>query len=215
MNSFSIEKDSMWGGKTKGRLISNESHTLAIILPGLGYNLDKALLDYSKQLILDLKFDFLGVEYGFRDDFEKFNRKDENHIREIFLESLDLIFSALELKRGQYKRIILIGKSLGTLIQSRVSLELSKGQEFNIKNIYLTPLEESLSFIDKEALIIYGDKDFLISSEKVEKLRGEDIKVLNIKGAGHSLCIKGDVLKSIDALALSIRTMKNYIEFLD
>ena len=215
MNSFSIEKASMWGGKTKGRLISNESNALAIIFPGLGYNLDKALLDYSKQLILDLKFDFLGVEYGFKDDFKSFNRKDENHIREIFLESLDLIFSVLELKRGQYKRIILIGKSLGTLIQNMVFLELSKGQEFNIKNIYLTPLEESLGFIGKEALIIYGDRDFLISSEKIEKLKGEDIRILKVEGAGHSLCIKGEVLKSIEALALSISTMKNYIESLD
>lgn len=85
MNSFNIEKQSMWKCITKNKLICNESDTLAIILPGLGYTLDKALLDYSKQLILDFKFDCLGIEYGFQVSRESFNRQDENDIRELFL----------------------------------------------------------------------------------------------------------------------------------
>ncbi len=97
MNSFNIEKQSMWKCRTKNKLICNESDTLAIILPGLGYTLDKALLDYSKQLILDLKFDYLGIEYGFQVSREDFNRHDENDIRELLLETLDIIFSALDL----------------------------------------------------------------------------------------------------------------------
>ena len=36
MNSFNIEKQSMWKCRTKNKLICNESDTLAIILPGLG-----------------------------------------------------------------------------------------------------------------------------------------------------------------------------------
>ncbi len=41
-------------------------------------------------------------------------------IRELLLETLDIIFSALELRRGKYKRIILIGKSLGTVLQGKI-----------------------------------------------------------------------------------------------
>ncbi len=75
----------MWKCITKNKLICNKSDTLAIILTGLGYTLDKALLDYSKQLILYLKLDYLGIEYGFQVSREDFNRHDKNYIRELFL----------------------------------------------------------------------------------------------------------------------------------
>ncbi|EJT6479627.1 alpha/beta hydrolase [Clostridium perfringens] len=211
MNSFNIEKQSMWKCITRNKLICNESDTLAIILPGLGYTLDKALLDYSKQLILDFKFDCLGIEYGFQVSREAFNRQDENDIRELLLETLDIIFSALELRRGKYKRIILIGKSLGTVLQSRIDKEIK--ENYNIKNIYLTPINETFKEkLDKEGLIITGTKDTLISSENLEKIKSEGLRVLEIEDAGHSLCIKGNVLKSIKALEIIIENIKDYVE---
>ncbi|HHQ4155686.1 TPA: alpha/beta hydrolase [Clostridium perfringens] len=213
MNSFNIEKQSMWKCITKNKLIFNESDTLAIILPGLGYTLDKALLDYSKQLILDFKFDCLGIEYGFQVSREAFNRQDENDIRELLLETLDIIFSALELRRGKYKRIILIGKSLGTVLQSRIDKEIKENYNINIKNIYLTPINETFKEkLDKEGLIITGTKDTLISSENLEKIKSEGLRVLEIEDAGNSLCIKGNVLSSIKALEIIIENIKDYVE---
>ena len=213
MNSFNIEKQSMWKCITKNKLICNESDTLVIILPGLGYTLDKALLDYSKQLILDFKFDCLGIEYGFQVSRESFNRQDENDIRELLLETLDIIFSALELRRGKYKRIILIGKSLGTVLQSRIDKEIKENYDIHIKNIYLTPINATFKEkLDKEGLIITGTKDTLISSENLEKIKSEGLRVLGIEDAGHSLCIKGNVLRSIKALEIIIENIKDYLE---
>ena len=190
MNSFNIEKQSMWKCITRNKLICNESDTLAIILPGLGYTLDKALLDYSKQLILDFKFDCLGIEYGFQVSREAFNRQDENDIRELLLETLDIIFSALELRK-----------------------EIKENYNINIKNIYLTPINETFKEkLDKEGLIITGTKDTLISSENLEKIKSEGLRVLEIEDAGHSLCIKGNVLKSIKALEIIIENIKDYVE---
>ena len=147
MNSFNIEKQSMWKCITKNKLICNESDTLAIILPGLGYTLDKALLDYS------------------------------------------------------------------TVLQSRIDKEIKENYDIHIKNIYLTPINATFKEkLDKEGLIITGTKDTLISSENLEKIKSEGLTVLEIEDAGHSLCIKGNVLRSIKALEIIIENIKDYLE---
>lgn len=211
MEKFNIEKKSMWKCKTNNKLICNNSETLVIALPGLGYTLEKSLLDYSKQLVLDLKLDYLGVEYGFQISREKFNKSDENDIRELFLESLDIIFSALELRK--YKNIVFIGKSLGTVLQNKLRKEVEKRFEVNIKNIYLTPINETLEEeLDLNGLVITGTNDSLISLDNLEKIKLEKIKITEIDGAGHSLCIKGNVIESIRALEIIINNIKEYIE---
>ena len=140
-------------------------------------------------------------------------KKYENDIRELLLETLDIIFSALELRRGKYKRIILIGKSLGTVLQSRIDKEIKENYDIHIKNIYLTPINETFKEkLDKEGLIITGTKDTLISSENLEKIKSEGLRVLGIEDAGHSLCIKGNVLRSIKALEIIIENIKDYLE---
>ena len=214
MKNFNIEKQSIWKCRTNNKLICNDSENLVIILPGLGYTLDKALLDYSKQLALDLKFDCLGIEYGFQVSRETFDRHDENDIRELFLESLDVILSALEFKREKYKNIVIIGKSLGTVLQNKIGEEIKKVHNIDVRNIYLTPINETLKReLNKGSLIITGTKDALISSDNLEKIReSEDYTILEIEDAGHSLCIKGNVLKSIEALELTIETIKSYLE---
>lgn len=213
MKSFNIEKQSMWKCRTNNKLICNESETLVILLPGLGYNLDKAILDYSKQLVLDLNYDCLGIEYGFQVSRETFNRHDEEDIRELFLESLDVVFSALEFRTGKYKNIVIIGKSLGTVLQNKIGEEIKKVYNIEVKNIYLTPINETFKDnINKESLIITGTKDALISSDNLEKIKEEKFNVLEIENAGHSLCIKGNVLESIRALELIIKVIKNYLE---
>lgn len=213
MKSFNIEKQSMWKCRTNNKLICNESETLVILLPGLGYTLDKAILDYSKQLVLDLNYDCLGIEYGFQVSRETFNRHDEDEVRELFLESLDVIFSALEFRRGKYKNIIFIGKSLGTVLQNKLNEEIKKLYKIEVKNIYLTPINETFkdNIIDG-SLIVTGTKDDLISSDNLEKIKEEGFNILEIEGAGHSLCIKGKVIESIKALELIIETIKNYLE---
>lgn len=213
MKSFNIEKQSMWKCRTNNKLICNESETLVILLPGLGYTLDKAILDYSKQLVLDLNYDCLGIEYGFQVSRETFNRHDEEDIRELFLESLDVVFSALEFRTGKYKNIVIIGKSLGTVLQNKIGEEIKKVYNIEVKNIYLTPINETFKDnINKESLIITGTKDALISSDNLEKIKEEKFNVLGIEDAGHSLCIKGNVLESIRALELIIKVIKNYLE---
>ncbi|MDZ5252530.1 alpha/beta hydrolase [Clostridium sp. LIBA-8841] len=213
MKSFNIEKQSMWKCRTNNKLICNESETLVILLPGLGYTLDKAILDYSKQLVLDLNYDCLGIEYGFQVSRETFNRHDEEDIRELFLESLDVVFSALEFRTGKYKNIVIIGKSLGTVLQNKIGEEIKKVYNIEVKNIYLTPINETFKDnINKESLIITGTKDALISSDNLEKIKEEKFNVLEIEDAGHSLCIKGNVLESIRALELIIKVIKNYLE---
>ena len=58
----------------ESKVIENKSDILAVILPGIGYTLDRPILDYSKKLCLELGYDVLPIEYGFqaaRKEFDK------------------------------------------------------------------------------------------------------------------------------------------------
>ena len=57
---------SYWGMNLKPLVIGKGSDTLAVILPGIGYTLDRVTLEYSSNLALQLGFDVLKIEYGFQ-----------------------------------------------------------------------------------------------------------------------------------------------------
>ncbi|MGG5462222.1 alpha/beta fold hydrolase [Clostridium sp. B9] len=214
MRTFNIEKDSMWGCATKNKFICNDSDKLVVLLPGMGYNLDKALMDYSKQLVLDLKFDYLGLEYGFQANKKEFDRNNKEEVRELALESLDVILSVIELQGRRHKKIIFIGKSLGTVLQNSLGEKIKSIQEVKIKDVYLTPVNKTVETgIREGSLVITGSKDALITKENIEKIKElNGLELVEVEGAGHSLCVKGEVLSSIEVLKESIGKIKNYLQ---
>ena len=111
---------SYWGVELSPRFIDAGSKKLCIILPGIGYCLDRSYLDYSKQLAKEIGYDVLEIEYGYQINRSEFNIEKEFSI--MVSESLEVIDNAIE---KEYEEILIIGKSIGTSVQSFLNKDLS------------------------------------------------------------------------------------------
>ncbi len=186
-------------------LIENCSDTLVIILPGIGYTCHRALLDYSKRLACDMGFDVLPMEYGFQAARKPMINSHEFNI--VVRETKEILMKALG---NRYKRLIFIGKSIGTLIQASLQDEFA---DFDIKNIYLTPISETVKLgIKEDSLVVAGNADPMIKPKDMHKLRTNNrISFMEVAKADHGLNIKGDAIRSIDILSMVIKKEKEYL----
>lgn len=194
--------NSHWGVELIPTLIKQGSDTLAVILPGIGYTIDRVTLEYSSELALKLGFDLLKVEYGFQVARKEFNVEKEFDI--IVEETLEIVQNALS---ENYKNIVIIGKSIGTCVQNLLNDRI-KG--YNIENVYISPINKTVEMgIKENSLVITGTKEPLLSKENLEKIRdisGADL--VTIKDGNHSLNIEKDPIKSL-------RSQTEVIEFIE
>lgn len=196
---------SYWGVNLRTNIIRQKSNTLAVIMPGIGYTLDRPLMDYSKKLALELGYDVLSIEYGFQ-----IVRKDlnvEEDIQYVINESMDIFKAALN---KNYKQIVFISKSIGTIIHTSLCNEASN---YEVKNIYLTPINETMKVgIKENSLVVSGTNDPLISKETIEEIRKiKGVNIVEVKHGDHSLNIQDNVLNSIQILYKVIEAEKEYL----
>ena len=197
--------DSYWGVKLESKIISQKSTVLVVLLPGIGYTLDRPLLDYSKKLALELGYDVLPVEYGFQVKRKILNPKEEfQHVKK---ESMDIFKLALN---DNYKKIVFISKSIGTIVHTLLANEVKNCE---IKNIYLTPVNQTMKVgIKENSLVISGTSDHLISKETIEEIRKIlGVKLIEVKNGDHSLNVEGNVIKSIEVIHKVIEAEKEYL----
>ena len=197
--------NSHWGVELIPTLIKQGSDTLAVILPGIGYTIDRVTLEYSSELALKLGFDLLKVEYGFQVARKEFNLEKEFDI--IVEETLEIVQNALS---ENYKNIVIIGKSIGTCVQNL----LNDGIEgYNIENIYISPINKTVEMgIKENSLVITGTKDPLLSKENLEKIKdisGADL--VTIKDGNHALNIEKDPIKSLRSQTEVIEFMEGFL----
>lgn len=197
---------SHWDVDIQGKFIKGQNNTLCIILPGVGYLLDRSYLDYSKQLAQQLNYNILEIEYGFQIARKDFSIPDEFQIA--LEETLKLIDLYLD---KNYDKFVIIGKSIGTSIQVFLNKHLKNK---NISNIYISPIDKTVDLgITENSLVIAGLADPLLSADnlnKIKKING--INLVTIKDAVHSLNIKGDVIRSIDELKRVIEIEKDFLK---
>ncbi|MDD5795206.1 MAG: alpha/beta hydrolase [Clostridiales bacterium] len=200
---------SFWKVEINNKIINNNSNKLAVLLPGINYSTDRPLIDYSKRLALEMKYDCLAIDYGFQIARKEFDKDKEVNV--IIKESIKILNEAIENTSKKYEEILLIGKSIGTVVQIHIQKEVCKN--IKVKNIYLTPIENTFELgLSEESLVITGTNDTWISKETVEKIKNiNNIKTLIIQNANHSLNIDGDILKTIEALNVIINEEKQYI----
>ncbi|WP_242982133.1 alpha/beta hydrolase [Clostridium sp. LS] len=200
---------SYWGISLECEMIKQNSNVLVVLLPGIGYSLDRPLLDYSKKLALQLGYDVLPIKYGFQIAGKKLDR--ENELKYIIQESMGIFKIAMN---DDYKKVIFISKSIGTIVHACLC---NKVKTLEIKNIYLTPINETLNYgIEEDSLIITGTMDPLINKETVKEIKKiKDVSVIQIENGDHSLNIKNDVLSSIEVLCKVIEAEKKYLNDLE
>lgn len=197
--------DSHWGVELIPTLIKQGSDTLAVILPGIGYTIDRVTLEYSSELSLKLGFDLLKVEYGFQVARKEFNVEKEFDI--IVEETLEIVQNALS---ENYKNIVIIGKSIGTCVQNLLNDRI---EGCNIENIYISPINKTVEMgIKENSLVITGTKDPLLSKENLEKIKeisGADL--VTIKDGNHALNIEKDPIKSLRSQTEVIEFMEGFL----
>lgn len=199
---------SYWGVELNPRFEDLGSKKLCIILPGIGYYLDRSYLDYSKQLAKELGYDILEVEYGYQINRSKFNIEKEFSI--MVSETLEVIDNSLN---KEYEELLIIGKSIGTSVQHFVNKDL-KSRFKKVSNIYISPIDKTLNEfgLEKNSLVIIGDVDPLLSDKNRKRIEErEDLESFVISGANHPLDIKNNVMETVNALKESLEAEYNYI----
>ena len=203
--------NSYYGITLESRVIDQNSNVLAVLLPGMGYTLDRSLMDYSKNLAVEKGYDVLPIEYGFQAVRKKIDKDNMKDVEVAINESYELLKLSLEIR---YEKVIFIGKSLGTVVQRMLEEKIRKeNYDGEIINIYLTPIDKTCELgIKENSLVVCGTKDPMITSENREKLSHmSNINYIEVDGAGHSLAIKNVVMRSIEALKTVIYAEKEFI----
>lgn len=197
---------SHWGVELAPDLTEQGSETLAIILPGIAYTLDRVTLEYSSELALKLGYDVAKIEYGFQKARKNFDVPTEFDIAAN--ETLSQVQSILNPK---YKKIIIIAKSIGTCVQTFLNKNLNN---IHITNVSISPIDKTIEMgLDKNALVITGSCDPLLSKENIEKLTTSyGHNLINFRGATHSLNIKNEPVKSLEIQIDTINAIEEFLK---
>lgn len=178
---------------------------LAVLFPGIGYHCDKPLLYYPAKLARAKGYEALPVPYA---GFPEKVRGDADRMRVC----LDLAQAQAEamlasVRWEEYGEVLLIGKSIGTVVASRYARE--KG--LAARSVLLTPLRETFAFVRGEAVAFHGTADPWADTDAViSACRERGIPLYLTEGANHSL-ETGDVLRDIRTLEETMAHINAFI----
>lgn len=191
---------------------SGATDHLGIILPGYRHTIDMPDLHYAGLILGQKGADVLRVEYAYpKTDF--MSRPERERAERL---SADVRGAcAAGLKKREYRKITLIGKSLGTLAMGH----LLEDPAFSAAAcIWSTPLladewlRAQIRKRQPRSLFIIGTADHFYSpallAELVDATKG---KALVLEGAHHGLEIEGDIPGTLAALSRIVDAMREFI----
>lgn len=193
----------------------NNADHLAIILPGLNYSCDMPLLYYACQVMLEAGADVLQVKYDYT-----LTRSggSGSTLKERFgdLQTDVSKIARVALMQRDYKRLTVIGKSLGTLaIPHFLQADLSLRPQICI---YLTPIlnelvpQRDLIQTCPRNLFVIGTGDRYFDPELINQIISPNAdNFMIIDGVNHSLEYPGDTIHSLEVLDKVIRRMQNFL----
>lgn len=179
--------------------------SLVVIFPGTNYSCDRPVLHFARKIGIVKGHDVLCFSYGSDLPWEE---KGLDIVEFEITKCMTIIKDAL---KATHKKIYFISKSVGSIIAGRISEEL--GYE-NVKNIFLTPMNETIPFIlVSKCSVILGSEDGKLSKENLEIIRQyRDIELVLIEGANHSLEMNTDIEGSLKILEQVAKELMNMIE---
>lgn len=185
---------------------------LGIILPGYRHSVDMPDLHYAGRILLEQGADLLRVEYVYyQTDF----LRQAEEIQDKWISSDVFAACNAGLSYRQYKKITLVGKSLGTIAMGHLLAD-SRFQQANC--IWSTPLLTAewlcsrIEQIHPHSLFIIGtadsfyQNDVLIQLEKITNGRS-----LVIEGANHGLEFSDSIPKSLLALSQIVQALQEFL----
>ena len=179
------------------------SESIVVLFPGGNYSCDKPLLYYAREVALAKGCDVLSLEYGYN--------KIGPYRTEYFQSTLGEVKKTIEICLSyNYKKIYFISKSLGNLFAGEIT---KLYQDSNIKNLYLTPLENTIAYIHLEpSTVIVGTKDPFYTKNNIDPINENPLVDLHvIVEADHSLEIENDYNGSLKALGEVVNLYEDFI----
>ena len=187
---------------------------LAILLPGYGLSNDTPLHYFTTSHLLDRGADVLLVDYDYSHRAD-YRASDAATRRRWLLDDTTAICRGA-LGQRPYRRITLVGKSLGTRAMAHLlsTEERLRGADA----IWFTPIwtEAPVAAVllaaRRRALVIIGTADPLYDPAIARKVRQAlDGELLVIADAEHGLEIAGDVIRSVHALEEAISAVARFV----
>jgi len=187
---------------------------LSVLLPGFGYTLDMPLFYYAENLLLERGWDVLRVEYAYNKHPEFPTLPEPERDKWLLADTTAAWRAALSPRR--YERVVLIGKSLGTLAMGHL-LTMADPPP-NVGAVWLTPLladerlRQQISHYRGPSLFVIGTADPHFEPGVLEEMQvattGEAVVV---KNADHGMDIPGDPIASIRAVERVVEALGRFL----
>ena len=196
------------------RLIRRSGRELAILLPGLNYTVENPLFYYIGQLLHERDVDALLVDFTYNRDDPFLNAPDDEHLGRLRTDGQAIIDFARKL--GDYDRITIIGKSLGTISMGWAINDLS-----DARLVWLTPslggtgLRAQMLGRPNPAFCLIGTRDPAYSDVLVEELTADGIAVAVIDGADHGISHADGTVASIALVQEAIKKLVLWMDATD
>jgi dienelactone hydrolase len=186
---------------------------LALLLPGLRYTCDKPLLHYPTLLFLQRGMDVLQVNTDYTTPaFQSAPPRDQ--ARWLATDAQAAVRAART--QRDYRRLVLVGKSIGTLALAHL-VTTAAGEEAG--TIWLTPLLRQPQLVEAAlrckgpALFIAGTGDSTYDASALDRIReATGAEALLVESGDHSLEISGDPFQSLHALEEILRFIAGFLD---
>ncbi|MCL6283647.1 hypothetical protein M3P21_08900 [Ruegeria sp. 2012CJ41-6] len=170
-------------------LSRGQGRELVLIYPGLRYTCDRPLLQCVAEVFARQGCDVLRLQFRYADDHRFLDAEDEAQFAEIFSDGQDILAHALTL--GAYRRVWLIGKSLGTLSMAGALAAQAQAVP-DVRGVWLTPgllktpLAETLSKQSLPSIMVLGTEDPCNLPELLDPYAARpDVALHLIEGVDH------------------------------
>lgn len=183
---------------------------ICVLIPGIGYTLQKPLLYWSERLFKQRGYEIAKVEFS---AFGKNAKEKIDESVEIACEECKKALKGLDFDGAE--EIVFVSKSVGTC----AALRFQEENSIFCKNILFTPIEQSFLEAKKLAekallgkcLVFHGSADPWIKSERLLKdCKDFGMSVKITQGANHSL-ETGDALFDAQNIALVLKACADFI----
>ena len=179
---------------------------IACLFPGIGYTCDKPLLYYSWKLLKEMEWKVVPVQYSGFPAGVKGNQEKMEQAAQIALQQAEELLR--ETDWNAYTDILLIGKSVGTVVSSIYA----RRHCLPCRQVLFTPVETTFRYTGIQSVVFHGTADPWADTKRIEEnCRKMGIPLYETEGANHAL-ETGDVEKDLEILKATMKAVREYAE---
>ena len=189
---------------------------LAVVLPGLRYGCERPLLSGVTEIFHDRGCDIARLMFEYSEDTDFLEAKDDAQLAQIASDGCDIIECLVEFKR--YKRVWIIGKSLGTVAMG-AALSGRTIPTDRVRAVWLTPsligtpLPNQLLAQAHTSIVVIGTDDQSFRTELIGPLESApNVVVCTIQDVNHGFEHSGGADPSEVAVSEAVQAVANWVQ---